>query len=233
MNLTTPDSQRTAVPQHSRRFTAWSQRKAARVAGLGLALMAVVAGFANFGAIAPLITRGDAVQTAQDISASPVLFWSGVVGFVIVALLDIVVAGALYVVFRPVSRRLSAVAGWMRAIYGMLLAASVSQLAIGFSLLGDPEVALPVLESFNTFWIISQGLLFGVSLILIGYLAFRADFMAKIFGILLALAGLSYLADGIGTIFDPDFAIFAQFLFVGEVVLIFWLLIRGRRLASN
>ncbi|WP_411720559.1 DUF4386 domain-containing protein [Mycetocola sp.] len=232
MDQTTLDSQRATVRQHPRSFTEWPQRKGALVAGVGLALMAGVAGFANFGAIAPLITRGDAVQTAQDISASPVLFWSGVVGFVIVALLDIVVAGALYVVFRPVSRRLSAVAGWVRAIYGVLLAVCVSQLVIGFSLLDDPEAALPVLESFSTFWVIIQGLLFGVSLILVGYLAFRADFMAKVFGILLALAGLSYLADGIGTIFDPDFAIFAQFLFAGEVVLIFWLLIRGRRLPA-
>jgi hypothetical protein len=233
MNVTTFNSNETAVPRRRRGFTAWSQRTAALVAGVGLALMAVLAGFSNFGAIVPLIAAGDALQTAQNISTSPLLFWAGVAGFALTAVLDVVVAAALYVVFRPVNRRLSAVAGWMRAIYGVLLAACVSQLVVGFSLLSDPSAALPVLESFNTSWVISQGL-FGVSLILVGYLGIRADFMAKIFGVLLALAGLSYLADAIGTAVIPGFtAMFAQFLFVGEVVLIFWLLIRGRRLPSN
>ncbi|WP_427007355.1 hypothetical protein [Pseudarthrobacter sp. H2] len=56
----------------------------------------------------------------------------------VVALLDIVVAGAWYALFKPVNRRLSATAAW----------------------------------------VISLGL-FGIYLVLIGYLAFRSGFMAK------------------------------------------------------
>jgi hypothetical protein len=143
------------------------------------------------------------------------------------------VAGALYTLLKPVNRRLSAAAGWLRSIYALLLLGAISQLVIGFTLLGDPEAALPVLESFNTVWVISLGL-FGVSLLLVGYLAFRSGFIARVFGILLAIAGIGYLADAIGMAFVPDFtAIFAKFLFVGEVAIIFWLLIKGRRLPSN
>jgi hypothetical protein len=233
MNVTASDSIEVAAPRHPLSFTNWSPRRAALVAGVGLAVMAVLGGFANFGALVPLITPGDAVQTAHNISTSPLLFWSGVVSFAMVALLDILVAGALYTLLRPVDRRLSAAAGWMRALYALLLMAALSRLVIGFSLLGDPEAALPALESFNTIWVISLGL-FGVSLLLVGYLAFRSGFIAKVFGILLALAGIGYLADAIGMAVVPDFsAVFAQFLFVGEVAIIFWLLIRGRRLPSN
>lgn len=233
MNQTTLDSNSTAVPRRPRGFATWSPRTAALVAGVALALMAVLGGFANFGALVPLITPGDAVQTAQNISGSPLLFLSGVASFVIVALLDILVAGALYTLFKPVSRRLSAAAAWMRTVYALLLMVAISQLVIGYSLLGDPEAALPVLESFNTIWVISLGL-FGISLLLVGYLAFRSGFIAKIFGILLAIAGVGYLADAIGMAFIPDFtAVFAKFMFVGEVAIIFWLLIQGRRLPSN
>lgn len=233
MNQPTLDSNKTAVPRRPRGFATWSPRTAALVAGVALALMAVLGGFANFGALVPLITPGDAVQTAQNISGSPLLFLSGVASFVIVALLDILVAGALYTLFKPVSRRLSAAAAWMRTVYALLLMVAISQLVIGYSLLGDPEAALPVLESFNTIWVISLGL-FGISLLLVGYLAFRSGFIAKIFGILLAIAGVGYLADAIGMVFIPDFtAVFAQFMFVGEVAIIFWLLIKGRRLPSN
>jgi hypothetical protein len=233
MNATTLDSSPTAVPRHALNFTSWSPRTAALVAGVGLAVMAVLGGFGNFGALVPLIIPGDAATTAQNISGSPVLFLSGVASFVIVAILDIIVAGALYTLLKPVNRRLSAAAGWLRSIYALLLLGAISQLVIGFTLLGDPEAALPVLESFNTVWVISLGL-FGVSLLLVGYLAFRSGFIARVFGILLAIAGIGYLADAIGMAFVPDFtAIFAKFLFVGEVAIIFWLLIKGRRLPSN
>ncbi|MHA7274429.1 DUF4386 domain-containing protein [Arthrobacter sp. TMT4-20] len=233
MNRTSLDSSKTDVAQRPMNFTTWSLRTAAFVAGLGLAIMAVLAGFANFGAIVPLIARGDAEQTAQNVSGAPLLFFAGVVGFFIVALLDIIVAGAFYTLFRPVSRRVSAAAAWMRSVYAVLLVIALSQLVIGFSLLGDPEAALPVLESFNTIWVISQGL-FGISLLLVGYLAFRSGFVPKVFGILLAIAGIGYLADAVGVAVIPDFsAVFAQFMFVGEVAIIFWLLIAGRRLPAN
>jgi len=233
MNQTTLDSNSTAVPRRQLNFVTWSPRTAALVAGVALALMAVLGGFANFGALVPLITPGDAEQTAQNISGSPLLFLSGVASFVIVALLDILVAGALCALFTPVSRRLSAAAAWMRTAYALLLMVAISQLLIGYSLLGDPEAALPVLESFNTIWVISLGL-FGASLLLVGYLAFHSGFIARVFGILLAIAGVGYLADAIGMVFIPDFtAVFATFMFVGEVAIIFWLLIKGRRLPSN
>ena len=233
MNLTVLDAKRTTAPRRPLDFTTWSPRAAAFVAGIALAIMAVLGGFANFGAIVPLIARGDAEQTAQNVSAAPLLFFAGVVSFVIVAVLDIIVAGALYMLFKPANRRVSAAAAWLRSGYAVLLVIALSQLVMGFSLLGDPETALPVLESFNTIWVISLGL-FGVSLLLVGYLAFRSGFVPRVFGILLAISGVGYLADAIGMIFVPDFsAVFAQFMFVGEVAIIFWLFIKGRRLPAN
>ncbi|WP_130178454.1 DUF4386 domain-containing protein [Cryobacterium sp. SO1] len=236
MNETTINSPATAAPRRPGGFTVWPPRTAALVAGVGLAIMAVLGGFASFAsfaAILSLIVPGDAGLTADRIAAAPALFWAGVVSFVIVAMLDVLVAGALYALFKPVSPRLSALAGWLRTVYAVLLLVAVGQLVNGFALLGDPGdpgAAQPVLESFTTIWVLSLGL-FGASLILVGYLAFRSGFMARVFGILLALAGAGYLADAIGMATIPGFtAVFAQFLFVGEVTLIFWLLIQGRRL---
>lgn len=233
MNPIMLDSTKTAAPRHPLDFTSWSPRTAALIAGVSLAVMAVLGGFGNFGAFVPLIIPGDATQTAHNITGSPLLFLAGVASFVIIAILDVIVAGALYTLFKPVSRRLSAAAAWMRTVYAALLLVAISRLVIGYSMLGDPEAALPVLESFNTTWVISLGL-FGISLLLIGYLAFRSGFIAKVFGILLTIAGVGYLADAFGMAFVPGFAaVFAQFLFVGEVAIIFWLLIKGRRLPAD
>jgi hypothetical protein len=47
------------------------------------------------------------------------------------------------------------------------------------------------------------------------------------------VAGLGYLVDGLGTLLLPGYAaVVAQFTFVGEVALIGWLLIKGRRLPA-
>lgn len=73
-------------------------------------------------------------------------------------------------------------------------------------------------------------ILFAVHLLLIGYLAHQSGFMPRAFGILLVIAGLGYLADGFGAVMVADYSpIFAMFTFVGEVAIIFWLLIRGAK----
>ncbi|MFB4274542.1 DUF4386 family protein [Nonomuraea sp. MTCD27] len=73
----------------------WSMHAASLIAGIALLLMTVLAVFANFAAIEALITPGDAARTARDITGSETLFRQGVAVFVLVAVLDIVVAGAL------------------------------------------------------------------------------------------------------------------------------------------
>lgn len=87
-----------------------------------------------------------------------------------------------------------------------------------------------VLGAFDATWKVGL-ILFAVHLLLIGDLAYRSGFMARIFGVLLMIAGLGYLADGFTTIVDFPFS-FAVFVFRGEVVLIFWLLIRAARSGS-
>lgn len=211
-------------------LTAWSPRRASLVAGIALALMAVLAGFGNFGAIVPLVTPGNAAKTAQDISESAPLFLAGAVSLFIVTLLDIVVAGAWYALFRPVNRGLSAAASSTRVAFAVVFMVAISQLVTALTLLDEPAAALHAIESFSTIWVTGLGL-FGLHLLLIGYLAYRSGFLARVFGILLAIAGLGYLADALGTVFVPGFtAVFGQYLFVGEVAVIFWLLIKGSRL---
>jgi hypothetical protein len=55
-----------------------------------------------------------------------------------------------------------------------------------------------------------------------------------VIGILLVIAGLGYLADGLGLVLVPGYSLdIALFNFAGEMVLIFWLLISGRRLTTR
>lgn len=212
--------------------TAKSQRSASLVAGLALALMAALAAFGVFGAIQPSITPGNAEATAAAILGSELMFRIGIASLILIIVLDVIAASALYTVFAPVNEGLSRMAAWFRLAYSAVFLVAILQLPIAVSLLAEPVAALRAIEAFYTIWYIGL-ILFAFHLLLIGYLAFRSGFMPKIFGILLMLAGIGYAVDGFGLVIIPDFTTFlAEFLFFGEVALIFWLLIKGRRLTN-
>jgi hypothetical protein len=209
-----------------------SQRKASLTAGIALALLAVLSVFGNFIAINPLVTPGDAAKTAQNILASETMFRWGIASLILVAIGDIIVASALLTLFRPVNRGVSTAAAWFRAAYAAVYLTGISQLLIAITVLADPNQASRAIEAFNTIWQTSL-ILFAVHLLLEGYLAYRSGFMPKVFGILLAVAGLGYLADGFGAVLISGYSFgIGRFTFVGEVALILWLLIKGTRMTD-
>lgn len=201
----------------------------ALVAGFGLLLMAVVAGLANFLAIEALITPGDAAATAADIAASEGTFRLGIAGFFVVAALDVVVAWALFAVFRPMQPVVSAIAGLLRVVYAAIHVAAVSHLPGALTAASDAEV-LAAVERFQAVWSIGLGL-FGVHLLLVGWLAWQAGVRgSKVVGALVALAGLGYTIDAVGPLVSADYALeLALYTFVGELVLMGWLLVATRR----
>jgi Domain of unknown function (DUF4386) len=207
-----------------------SLQAASLIAGLALAFIAVLSAFGNFVALQPLVTPGDAAKTAIDISNSEAMFRWGIASLILVAVLDIVVAAALLRLFEPVNRSLSITAAWFRVAYAAVYLVAIIQLVLALGLLGDPDRAVRAIDVFGTIWLVGL-ILFGVHLLLIGYLAYRSGFMAKVFGILLAIAGLGYIADGFVAVLvrSPSISI-GQFTFVGEVALMFWLLIKGTRM---
>jgi hypothetical protein len=210
-----------------------SQRKASLTAGIALALLAALSVFGNFVAINPLVTPGDATATAQSILASETMFRWGIASLILVAIGDVIVAAALLTLFRSVNRGVSTAAAWFRSAYAAVYLIGISQLLIAVTVLADPDQAMRAIEAFHIIW--QAGLiLFAVHLLLEGYLAYRSNFMPKVFGILLAVAGLGYLADGFGAVLISDYSFgIGRFTFVGEVALIFWLLIRGTRTTAK
>ncbi|MET3719148.1 uncharacterized membrane protein YdcZ (DUF606 family) [Arthrobacter sp. UYEF21] len=143
-----------------------------------------------------------------------------------------VVAGAWYALFKNVNRRISAAAAWPRITFAGLFAVATGHLVYAYTLLDDPDQALHAIESFRTLWLISLGL-FGLCLILIGYLELRSTFVPTVFGVLLATSGAGYIIDAFGVAFVDAFTpMYGLFAIVGETSCNFWLLIKGRRLAT-
>ena len=212
---------------------AWSPRTASLIGGIALLLLAVLAGLANFGVVEALVTPGDAARTAKDLIDSEALFRSGIAGLIIVVILDIVVACSLLAVFESVNRSVAIMAAVFRIAYATVFLVAISQLVSALALLGDADEALQAVGQFHTIWDASYAL-FGVHLALIGYLVYRSGFAPRLIGVLLVLAGLGYLVDEIGSVLVSGYALeISRFSFVGEAVLIFWLLIKGVRLHGS
>jgi hypothetical protein len=204
-------------------------RTASLTAGLALALMTVLAPVGVFGAVGALVAPGDAVTTAQNIVESQTLFRWGIASLILVVILDVVVAVALLTLFRPVSQTISVMAASFRIAYAAVYLVAIIQLVVALGLIGDPAQAMRAIDAYDTIWHVGL-ILFGAHLLLIGYLAYRSGYMAKLFGILLVVAGLGYAVDGFGLVLVPGYALdISRFTFVGEAALIFWLLIKGSR----
>jgi hypothetical protein len=200
-------------------------------------MIAALSVFANFLVLEELVTPGDAAATARDIVASRGLFQAGIAGWVLIAALDVLVAGALFFVLRPMSRPLAAVAAWSRVLYGAVLGAAIFQLIGALGALGGQVTpgassqALQKIEGFTDVW--NAGLiLFGIHLLLVGYLAYRSAYMPKFVGAVVGLAGFGYLFDAAARVFidDPAFSL-SVITGLGEFALGVWLVIRGRRIS--
>ena len=217
-----------------------TMRTSALVGGAALLALAVLSGWANFGVVEALITDGDAARTARDILAAKTTFRLGVVAMLLAAILDIVVAWALGEFFAPVDRGVATLAAWFRAVYAGIFIIAITQLAGALDVLqstatstasGDVQLqaeALRRIASFHLVW--DTGLvLFGLHLVMLGYLAYRSGYVPRWLGVLLVVAGGGYLVDSLGALLAPDsLPEVAVFTFGGEVLLLVWLLIRGR-----
>ena len=208
-----------------------SQEPAALIAGISLLAMAIIAAYANFAVIANLEIPGDPSATAANLVESAGQVRLAVAGFIIIVILDVIVAWGLYIVLRSVNPSLSLLGGWLRLAYAAILAVAINSLlnAVHAGPM-DPALAGLFLESFNSLWQIGL-IIFGLHLFVVGYLAWQAEFIHWLLGLLLIIAGLGYIVDGFGTVLIPDYSLdLAVFTFIGEVAFIFWLLIRGRKL---
>ena len=212
-------------------------RSASTTAGIALLLVALLGGFGYLFVVDRLLVMDDAVRTAANIAASETLFRLAIASLLVTAVLDVVVAWALFKVFEPVSSGLSTLAATFRVAYAGIFVVAIAQLTGVLRLLPQAEeLSTQVLSGIHAFEDIYSAdlVLFGFHLMLLGLLVWRAAYAPTLLGILLALAGLGYAVDSFGVVLFAGYALeVATFTFVGEVLLIFWLLLRDRRLTST
>jgi len=206
--------------------------QSALIAGLGLLFMTFAAIFAQVAVNSNFIT-GNASETAIKILAANNMFRFGIVSYLIVVALDIIVAWALYAFFKPVNKSLSLLTCLLRVIYAAIFGGSLVFLVNGLGLLNNPDQLEASINSFLNCWNLAL-FFFGIHLGLLGYLVWKSNYAPKIIGVLLFIASFGYLIDSIGKILITNYSIsLTLFTFIGEIILLFWLIFSGRKTKAN
>ena len=150
-----------------------------------------------------------------------------------------VIAWALYVLLAPVNRSVSLLAAWFRLIYTAVALFGLLNLFVVFRLLTTPDylnvfgrgplhaqVKL-LIDSFRYDWSIAL-VLFGIHLVLLGWLIYGSSYIPRVIGILLVIDGSGWVIASLQPYLYPNAKLgWISVTFFGELVLMPWLLIRG------
>ena len=215
----------------------------ARIGGVLYLLIIIIGGFGELFVRDKLIVSGDPTATAANIRSMESLWRFHIAAELFLLICAVALLMIFFVLLRPVSRDLALLAVFFNLVSIGLEAATTLYLLVALFPLGNagylkafaPE-QLYVMASLS---LRSHSNGFGVSLIffgcfclIIGYLIFRSGYFPKILGVLMQIAGLSYLANSFALVLAPALAnrLFPGILlpaFVGEASLCLWLLVNG------
>ena len=222
-----------------------SLSKAALIAGIGLLAMTLTVPFAEFKIIPDLVNPNNALETATNIANNSFLFSIAIFLIFITIVGDIVVAWALYLFLKPVHDSLSLLTAWFRLLYTGVYLVAVTNLIKVFALTKGTsyfvsnsqeqisEFMLFYIKSYKYEWFFGL-VLFGIYLILLGFLVLKATYIPKIMGWLLIIAGIGYVVGHLKVFLYPNLnTSFSMFTAMGELVFMFWLLFKGSRLKES
>ena len=213
--------------------------KTARVAGLLYLIIAIFGIFSMFYGPESLIVPGDAAATASNIMASESLYRLAFMGDLIGQVVFIFLVLLLYKLLKPLNKNLAvlmvvlvlvgipiAMLNDLNQIAALLLSSGADYLTV-FTADQLPAHVMLFLHLYEHGLRIAY-IFWGLWLFPLGYLVFKSGFLPRILGVLLIIAGCGYLIDFVTYFLFPNFAVtIRMFTFWGELILAFWLLIKG------
>lgn len=221
-----------------------SINKTARYAGVLYLILAVCGGFAEFFVRQRLTVPGDAAATTANILAAEGLFRLGFVAELAGQVVFVLLVLALYHILQPVNRNQAVIMvsfvivavtitclNMLNQFAALMVLTGGDYLAV-FSAAQLQALSLLFLNLHHAGYLIAQ-VFFGLWLLPLGFLIVKSSFLPRFVGVLLVIAGLGYVADVLIFALLPGVdVVLSEFTFVGEVVLLFWLLVKGVNVAQ-
>ena len=175
------------------------------------------------------VVEGDINATMENIQKDAFYFRLSILSSLATQVVQIFVVLALYQVFKDVNRRMAAF-----MVISILVAVPIAMLnelnhVAVLKTLGNGE-QVSLFLSLHQSGVFMAQIFWGIWLFPMGYLAYKSGFVPKIIGVLLIIACFGYLFDSLFFFLELDFGfIFSDFTFVGEIAIILWLIIKGKK----
>ncbi len=225
-----------------------STKRTARIAGLLYLLLALTGVFSLIYVPSTLIVFGDATATADNITSSELLFRTGILSGLISNVIFVFLVLALYRLLKEISRKqailmvtlvvISVSTTFVNTCY-QIAALIILSGADFLSVFEKPQLDAAAyaflrlhshgLQIIQIFW--------GLWLFPFGLLVYKSRFIPKILGVLLFIAGFAYLLSSFTFIVLPQYMAaispLITLLEMGELPIIFWLLIVGAKAQSE
>jgi hypothetical protein len=215
-----------------------SPLRRARLAGF-LYLMLFPAVFSLIYIPGRLIVHGNAAATAGNILASELLFRVGIVTNLLLPIINLLVAVALYQLLKPVNKTMAA----LMVIFVVMVAPitmlnELNQLGVLLLLKGAaylnvfPTDQLQALAMFllnlHSRGAVIVEIFSGLWLFPMGYLVFKSGFIPRLLGVLLVIGSVGYVTESLAAFLWPSLNLSLIFYTSwGELLLPLWLLIKG------
>jgi len=198
--------------------------------------------FASFSVLPRLFDARSAAQTTQNILANQGLLGAAIFAFLLAFVGDVVLAWAGYYLLRPVSASISLLVSGLRVVYATMALVAVFNLATAHRLVTNPDylaslgrnqldaqvqVAIGAFHIQNSFSLI----VFGVFLMMSGWLVYRSGYIPRWLGVVLAIDGAGWSVMKSGPYLLPGIDL--DFLWIttaGELIFLVWLIGWGTRL---
>ena len=220
-----------------------SDKNTARIAGFCYLIVIATGMFSEVFVRQALRVSNDALATAHNIQTNEMLYRWGFVADLINFIVGIPTIVIIYHFFKKSHKIILQIALAFVIIQTAIIAVNLLNQISPLLLLGNDTYLNSFQEnqlatlSLLSLTIQSQGygiglVFFGFYCILIGYVIFKTNALPKIIGVAYAIAGLCYLINSF-TMFlskgfvNPLFIYLAIPIFIGELSLCLWLLIKG------
>ncbi|MEI7579251.1 MAG: DUF4386 domain-containing protein [bacterium] len=215
-----------------------SLKKTARIAGFLYLLLAPTA-FFGLKYIPSLTIPGDSVTTVKNIMNNTLLFQLSILCALITPLLTLFVSQYLYKIFKSINKDQAT----LMVIFTLIatpiaMLSEISHFAV-LQLLNNsyyvnnmgvdqihPQIMLFL--DLGRYGGYIAAIFWGFWLLPLGYLILKSNYIPKFIGILMIVAGFGYIIDSLIVFFSQNLnTTISSYTFIGEVVLLLWLLIKG------
>lgn len=192
------------------------------IAGLSYLIIFFAAIFANFFVLESILK-----SPLDTIQHNHVIVRFGILAFMLTAVFDVVVAWALYELYKQHS--LSNLSTYFRIIHAAIMGVAIFTLPIALESTNSQEI-LKQVDIFNIIWLIGL-FFFGIHLILLGKIIEKP----RIIAFFLVIAGIMYMIDTSAHFMLKDYKAYSSIFLalvaipsiVGEMSFAIWLLVKS------